>query len=52
MQVRYGRQPTRLDVERCVPKIAKIKPVLDAVQAGFEADDMDAVGELCVPALG
>jgi len=36
-QPRYGRQPTRLDVERCVPKIAPIKNVMDAVRAALES---------------
>jgi hypothetical protein len=33
-----------------LPKIALIKDVLDGVQAGFEADDMGAVGALCMRA--
>ena len=42
-KARYGRQPTRLDVERCVPKIAPIKDVMDAVRDGLENDDLAAV---------
>jgi len=44
-QPRYGRQPTRLDVERCVPKIAPIKGVMDAVASALESEDLAGVAK-------
>jgi hypothetical protein len=42
-KARYGRQPTRLDVERCVPKIAPISGVMKAVKDGLASGDLAAV---------
>lgn len=44
-QARYGRQPTRLDVERCVPKIVSIKGVMDATRDALEQGDLAAVAK-------
>ena len=42
---RYGRQPTRLDVERSVPKIVAIKGVMDRTRDALEQNDLAAVAK-------